>query len=279
MKETDNLYEKNILHKFKDVLGEYCTINQFVELSKRCLVMEHESEIGKRQDFIALASRYAITLTSYNAEQMVNAISRSYIVNIHLCFETFLKDVYYQVKSYGKYSFKEKQQTESWLKCVIKNTLTENIPEDIKPLIELCEYYRLIRNTAVHDLYDFDSHSKEYSKLQKYKFKTNTKFSKLSAPNSYEKISFDDFVMFSRSCIELATYIYYNISYDYKKIVTNMPKSNIATLRKYKPQRQEKYLLAYINTRFRIDDSLNNQLPQLLDELRPDSLPVRRPPS
>ena len=265
MNERNNLYEKNILHKFKDILGEYCAINQFVELSKRCFVREHESEIGTRQDFITLATQYAITLTCYNAEQMVNAISRSYIVNIHLCFETFLKDVYYQVKSYGKYSFKEKQQTESWLKCVIKNTFTENIPGDIKPLIELCEYYRLIRNTAVHDLCDFDSHSKEYSKLQKYNFKTDTKFSKLSAPNSYEKISFDDFVMFSRSCVELATYIYYNIPYDYEKIVADMPKSNITALRKYKPQRREKYLLACINTRFRIDDSLNDQLPHLLD--------------
>lgn len=28
------MYEKNALNNFKDVLGKYCAINQFVELSK-----------------------------------------------------------------------------------------------------------------------------------------------------------------------------------------------------------------------------------------------------
>lgn len=45
-----------------------------------------------------------------------------------------------------------------------------------------------------------------------YNFKTEAKFSKLVAPNKYEEISFDDFVMFSRSCVELATYIFEKIS-------------------------------------------------------------------
>ena len=34
------MYEKNALNNLKDVLGKYCAINQFVELSKRCFVVE-----------------------------------------------------------------------------------------------------------------------------------------------------------------------------------------------------------------------------------------------
>ena len=39
------MYEKNALNNFKDVLGKYCAINQFIELSKRCFVAEHQKEM------------------------------------------------------------------------------------------------------------------------------------------------------------------------------------------------------------------------------------------
>lgn len=57
------MYEKNALNNFKDVLGKYCAINQFVELSKRCFVVEHQNEIQKRDTFVELATEYAVTLT------------------------------------------------------------------------------------------------------------------------------------------------------------------------------------------------------------------------
>ena len=85
------MQKKNILNRFKDVLGQYCAINQFVELSKRCFIADYDSEIHTRNSFIELATQKEITLTSYDSEYMINAISRSYIVNVHLCFETFLK--------------------------------------------------------------------------------------------------------------------------------------------------------------------------------------------
>lgn len=61
------MYEKNALNNFKDVLGKYCAINQFVELSKRCFLVEHQNEIQKRDTFVKLATEYAVTLTNYDA--------------------------------------------------------------------------------------------------------------------------------------------------------------------------------------------------------------------
>ena len=84
------LQRKNILNNFKDILGQYCAINQFVELAKRCFIIDHAKDIETRESFIDLATQNSITLTDYDAGNMVNAISRSYIVNVHLCFETFL---------------------------------------------------------------------------------------------------------------------------------------------------------------------------------------------
>ena len=175
-KEIDKMYEKNALNNFKDVLGKYCAINQFVELSKRCFLVEHQNEIQKRDTFVKLATEYAVTLTNYDADSMVCEICRSYIVNVHLCFETFLKDVCRQINKYGKNEYKPRIQEESYLSCAVRNICGNNLSDDMKPLYELCEYYRLIRNTSVHDLCEVDSHEKEYRKLQKYNFKTEAKF-------------------------------------------------------------------------------------------------------
>lgn len=258
------MYEKNALNNFKDVLGKYCAINQFVELSKRCFVVEHHHEIQKKETFVELATEYAVTLTNYDADVMASEICRSYIVNVHLCFETFLKDVCWQMKKYGKNKYKPRIQEESYLSCAVRNICGNNLADDIKPLYDLCEYYRLIRNTSVHDLCDVDSHEKEYDKLKTYNFKTEAKFSRLLAPNKYEEISFDDFVMFSRCCVELATYIFGKMSYDYVKIVLDIPNKQMSKLRKYSKKRQEQALYSYIKTLYNVDENLIEQMPNLL---------------
>ena len=259
------LQRKNILNNFKDILGQYCAINQFVELAKRCFIIDHAKDIETRESFIDLATQNSITLTDYDAGNMVNAISRSYIVNVHLCFETFLKEACGQVRKYGKNVYQDKEQDESWLKCATKNIVVGKLPIEKQALYDLCEYYRLIRNSAVHDLCNIDEHIKEYKKLNKYDFKTESKFVKLLAPNVYENVSFDDFVMFARSCVELATYLFKNISYDYEKIILDVPGSQVSIWKRYTRQRCEKAILAYINTLFTVDDTLDDQITHLVD--------------
>ena len=224
------MYEKNALNNFKDVLGKYCAINQFVELSKRCFLVEHQNEIQKRDTFVKLATEYAVTLTNYDADSMVCEICRSYIVNVHLCFETFLKDVCRQINKYGKNEYKPRIQEESYLSCAVRNICGNNLSDDMKPLYELCEYYRLIRNTSVH-----------------------------------EEISFDDFGICSRSCVELATYIFEKMAYDYTKIALDIPDKQISKWRKYSKNRQEKALCLYIKTLYKVDEEFIEQIPKLLN--------------
>ena len=52
-----------------------------------------------------------------------------------------------------------------------KNIVNKKLSQDNQALFDLCEYYRLVRNTAVHDLCDVKSHEKEFRKLQNYNFK------------------------------------------------------------------------------------------------------------
>ncbi len=94
---------------------------------------------------------------------MVNAISRSYIVNVNLCFETFLKDMDAEIKCFGKKAHNAKDPKESWLECVVNNVVGK-LPKEYQKLYELCNYYRLVRNTAVHDLRDVRTLDKKFKK-------------------------------------------------------------------------------------------------------------------
>lgn len=259
------MYEKNALNNFKTVLGKYCAINQFIELSNRCFVVEHQKEIEKRETFIELATEYGVTLTNYDAGAMVSEISRSYIVNVNVCFETFLKDICQQINTYGKGKYLPKIKGESYLSCAVKNIFTGGLSKDMKPLYDLCEYYRLVRNTSVHDLCDVNFHKQEYRKLKKYKFKTEAKFLKLTAPNKYDEISFDDFIMFSRFCVELATYIFENVSYDYRKIILDIPDKQVKKWRRYSKERQEQAVYSYVKTLYKVDEEFAIQIPDLIN--------------
>ena len=84
-------------------------------------------------------------------------------------------------------------------------------------------------------------------------------------PNEYDNISFDDFVMFARSCVELATFLFNHISFDYEKIVMDATNPQKADWKKYTKERREKAILNYINTLFRVDDTLDAEIAYLAD--------------
>lgn len=71
-----------------------------------------------------------------------------------------MKDVCRQINKYGKNEYEPRIQEESYLSCAVRNICGNNLSDDMKALYELCEYYRLIRNTSVHDLCEVDSHEK-----------------------------------------------------------------------------------------------------------------------
>ena len=105
---------------------------------------------------------------------------------------------------------------------------------DIDKEIEICEYYRLIRNKYIHNSED------------------NVKIPKLLNDikiNTYDSIKFDDFVIFSKSTLIVAKKIYDKIEYDYEKILIE----NIKKFLKYRNNKEKfiKIFTQYIKTEFK----------------------------
>jgi hypothetical protein len=86
----------------------------------------------------------------------------------------------------------------SLFKCIL-SSLDGGYNETVQALgrleVELAEYYRLIRNKFLH-AGDADVH-KDVDGLRS-RVRESIDYFRLSAPNAYADISFDDFILFSR---------------------------------------------------------------------------------
>ncbi len=196
---------ENILSAFKNELGYVNATNQYVELSVRMTEKDHGSAL--KSDLQGLAKSVNLYISTL-AEDYMCRISKSYIVNINSCFESFK----HLPGSPTNTTKKTKTKEDDWLEWTL-NIAISSIENDIKNDIVICEYYRLVRNSIVHN---GDSSAAIKSKRALIKTTDN---SRLSAPNGLDSLTFDDQVLFSRAAYNVAKFIFNNSQYDINTII------------------------------------------------------------
>lgn len=256
--------EKQIYNRFKSRLGEYCSVCQFIELTTKCFDSNYSSILQNTCDFWALCSENGVSLASNDLEKAVTHVPQTYILIIHTCFEEFLQNLYQELKKTSLNSFSEKKDGESYLECVYKNVRTKNRPKTIDVSFQLCEYYRLVRNYIVHQNINIKTVKAKYKAVSDLYASISTKrYGKLHAPNLPQKLSFDDFIFFSKSCLEISTYLHESLKLDYFKILKT---ASNKTLYKWKNQTEERRRISiqkYIQHYYRLDSSFQEDFPAL----------------
>lgn len=199
----------NILSAFKDELGYVNATNQYVELSVRIIEKDYDSVL--KNDLKGLAKSVNLNV-SHLSEDYMCRISKSYIVNVNSCFENFLKSFRHLPGSPTNITKVKKTSEDDWLEWTLSIAFS-NIENDIKNDVIICEYYRLIRNSIVHNG-EFSAAMK--NKYALIKFTDNPR---LNAPNGLNSLTFDDQVLFSRAAYNVAKYIFNKSQYDIDTIV------------------------------------------------------------
>ncbi|MDO5396889.1 MAG: hypothetical protein Q4G33_03075 [bacterium] len=200
---------ENILSAFKNELGYVNATNQYVELSVR--ITERDYGLNLKSDLQNLAKSVNLNVSTL-AEDYMRRISKSYIVNIHSCFENFLKTFKQLPGSPTNITELAKKAEDDWLEWTLDIAIP-NTEKDIKNDIAICGYYRLIRNSIVHNG-DLSAAIKSKRALIK-----STDNPRLSAPNYLNSLTFDDQVLFSRAAYNVAKFIFNNSQYDINTII------------------------------------------------------------
>lgn len=200
---------ENILSAFKNELGYVNATNQYVELSIR--ITEKDYGLDIKNDLQGLAQSVNLNVSTLSEDYMCR-ISKSYIVNIHSCFENFLKSFKFLPGSPTNITKSIKTKEDEWLGWTL-NIAFSSIENDIKNDIIICEYYRSIRNCIVHN---GESSATLKNKCALIKTADNPR---LNAPNGLNSLTFDDQVLFSRAACNVAKFIFSNSQYDINTII------------------------------------------------------------
>lgn len=211
---------ENIYRDFKQEMGHINATNQYIEMLHRRFLREN----GALADtFLAdMAKEVNLTLSDYS-EGIELRMACSYIIGIHSCLERFLiafKDISGTPTHGVRY---DPEKDDNRLIWTLKKVYAK-IPDDITRMYYVCNYYRQVRNYAVHS-----KNTKlrgnlkvAYNNAKKIgeEYLQSQSCYRLDAPNQPDYLGFDDQVLFSRTARNLVERIIYDSKYQLSLLIS-----------------------------------------------------------
>lgn len=195
------LERRNIWTEFNNELGFSTASIQYIELTQRIAVKEHEIDLNG-SEIIDTAKQYGLSVSEL-PNNIKLRIASNYIIQIHSCVEQFLNNYQNMVGSSVSNMTYSADKDENKLKWIMKNALPEQNAQD-KEWYDICNYYRLTRNMIIHKGRTSDEYRTAFTRIKKIAFE------KLNAINDLEHLCFDDQVVFARTARKLMQRIYIN---------------------------------------------------------------------
>lgn len=205
------LERRNIWTEFNNELGFSTASIQYIELTQRIAVKEHEIDLNG-SEIIDTAKQYGLSVSEL-PNNINLRIASNYIIQIHSCVEQFLNNYQNMVGSSVSNMTYSADKDENKLKWIMKNALPEQNAQD-KEWYDICNYYRLARNMIIHKGRTSDEYRTAFTRIQKISFE------KLDAINDLEHLCFDDQVVFARTARKLLERIYRDGIIDWQTILS-----------------------------------------------------------
>lgn len=208
--------QKSFYNKFKQDLGVSDAINEYIEV----LLRQFENSFHDESSFQKIALGFGIRVNDVLPQVAICKIREYYIVSVFQVFEEFLNQLYSFLREYGVYN-KDKDPSTSMLKHIHLTLMGMRRTSETPYLYySICDYYRFVRNLCAH-ADNINKVQNAYQKLSERKIEIDNLFQRLVAPNEYDNIKFDDFILYSRATKKLAEMYMDNIEYDVDKVVAN----------------------------------------------------------
>lgn len=188
-------------------LGKYDAIVEFTEIAIRDFI-HIANNSGDFDSYLKCKSaEHEIKVDSIDRTIYRSRISQSYILSVYQTFELFLRQFRDEHNDLFNGNWKFDDSTESLLLKLIKQISTVNKAKTSfgEFRLELFDYYRRIRNKYSHEYIDDSKLHKAFAQVSKYKNDISINYPKLVAPNEFNGITFDDFILFTRLVKDIAS--------------------------------------------------------------------------
>ncbi len=190
----------------KNNLGKFDAIVEYNELAVREFFACANGYENPNKYISLLSERHHIRVNAVDLSAMPRRIAQFYILSVYQQAEEFLENFRREYKEFVQKEWTDEEK-DSLLEKILKNIGTifvENRSAIGDLRIEIFEYYRLVRNQFMHTEIKGERLNKCLEKLKKYSEQINADYKINQAPNNYNEMSFEDFILFSRVTKDIA---------------------------------------------------------------------------
>lgn len=197
--------------RFKSHMGNLIAVHEVIELA----VYAFEDSVTKASDTGAFireqARKYGMFVNLPKCPQIRQEVMQSQIMNIHKAFDAFHGEFRSEctdvIDDFGKWKdYDNKSHLDVTILNVFKNTPKLAIDSLGKMQIDVCDYYRHMRNEAAHLENNHEQLKTALGKATRHSAEIQSKYKELrgSAPNLPAELTRDDVQLFARTSLDVA---------------------------------------------------------------------------
>ncbi|HZK95110.1 MAG TPA: hypothetical protein VFC67_12955 [Prolixibacteraceae bacterium] len=185
----------------KKGLGEFDAVVECNEMAIREFLNNLKASLNKEQFINDLSQKHGIIVDTVSTELFSSRIRLFYILSVMQRAEQFFDEFKKEYKSYNDIAWIEKVDGDTDFDTLLKNIYLSK-GQGIDGIgIEIYhgfEYYRLIRNRFAHsEEKDLKKLNNQCIKITAYSAFYTTTFHSIDCPNTYDKMDFNDFLLFT----------------------------------------------------------------------------------
>ena len=247
-------------------LGAYDAIVELTEIAILDFIANGSRVSSFNQFLILKSAEHKIKVNSIQMDVFRSRISQGYILSVYQSAEAFFYDFKGQIEELTGEKILIDNTNDDFLTRLIRKISThKEVTEVVGEFrLSLFNYYRIIRNKYSHDRIEESKVKDVYKKLSKYKDEIRAEYPNLSAPNEFENVSFDDFILFSRVVKDIANGLNQLAKPSLETIAAYYTRANVVKKYKDNSKRKTNALRAHINDKFGLDGAELEQVIEIL---------------
>ena len=190
--------------KLKKNLGFYDSLVECFELAL-CFFIDKGIDTDNLEESIKnLSQQYNIRVDKINCNELRLRAAYFYIASVHQQAEEFFREI---KKEHPKsYEWNDKIEGSLFIKTYTNIARNLNISTNTIPIHskDIFEYYNLIRNKFMHQNIDNKILIAKFASIKEKENLIKSEYNVNNAPNQYDNINFNDFVLFSMVTKDIA---------------------------------------------------------------------------
>jgi len=259
-------FRLNCRNKLYKDLGRYDAIVEFTEIAIRDFLKQKPKNIDFDIHLQNKSEEHGVKVDAIDQSIYRTRISQSYILSVYQSAELFIHSFRHEYNDLYETNWGLDDTKENILIKTLRKVSPINRAKEVigEHKIEIFDYYRNIRNKYSHEIIRMKKVNKALNKISKFKELIKDDYSKLNAPNDFNKINFDDFILFSRVMKEIADSLCVLVKPDFKTLIDYYRRKKFFTKFNENKKRKQNALKSHILSNFGLS---GNEVDKLIDEL------------